>query len=136
MAVEAEEPSPVYVYNRLRPHESSCTVVTRVTDALNLLKNEGTATLADFPNNPDICNNPDPQLLVTGSTDQKLGGWRAIKRENNNDWHSPVAVDDIRGALFHQQPVVFTGPRPTISPTSNDQRLIPTPATKTTTDMP
>ncbi|WP_353230185.1 C1 family peptidase [Novosphingobium sp.] len=112
VALATEQPSPVYVYNRLRPNGSSCTVPTRVIDALKLLKNEGTATFADFPDNPNICNDPAPQSLVSGSTDQKLGGWSAISRENARDPQSPVVLDDIRGALFRQQPVVFTMPAP------------------------
>jgi len=103
----SEEPSPAYVYNRLRPRGSSCAAATRIVDALTLLKTEGTVSLADFPDNPGLCDIPVAHSLVTDSSDQKLGGWRAIDREKSGDWHSPIVIDDIKGALFRQQPVVF-----------------------------
>lgn len=106
----AQEPSPAYVYNRLRPQGSSCSVPTRIVDALTLLKTEGTVSLADFPDNPGQCADPVEHSLVTAASDQKLGGWKAIDRETPGDWHTPVVIDDIKGALFRQQPVVFAMP--------------------------
>lgn len=108
----AEEPSPAYVYNRLRPSGSSCSVPTRMTDALNLLKSEGTVSFAEFPDNPDQCANPVAHSLVGAQSDQRLGDFRAIDRERAHDWQSPVRIDDIKGALFLQQPVVFAMPAP------------------------
>ncbi len=106
----AEEPSPVYVYNRLRPSGASCSVATRLVDALTFLKTEGTASLEQFPDDPGACADPLPHSLVGGASEQRLGGWRAIERENPGDRHSPVVIDDIKGALFRQQPVVFAMP--------------------------
>jgi hypothetical protein len=108
----AQEPSPVYVYNRLRPRGSACNVATRIVDALTLLKTEGTLSLADFPDNPDVCATPEEHSLVGAGFRQKLGGWQAIERENPRDHDSPVVIDDIKGALFRQQPVVFAMPAP------------------------
>ena len=106
----AEEPSPAYVYNRLRPNGSSCAVATRIVDALALLKSEGTVSLAQFPDNPGLCGSPVAHSMVNADSGQKLGDWRAIDREKSGDWHSPVVIDDIKGALFRQQPVVFAMP--------------------------
>ncbi|WP_374411275.1 C1 family peptidase [Novosphingobium colocasiae] len=104
-----EIPSPTYVYDRIRPQGSDCKVPTRIVDALSLLKDEGAASLADFPNDPSKCAVAGADMLGRSSA-LKLDGWRAVDRERPDDWQSPVIIDDIKGALFRKEPVVFTMP--------------------------
>ena len=106
----SEEPSPAYVYNRLRPRGSGCSVPTRIVDALTFLKSEGTVSLAEFPDTPDTCAEPVQHSLVSAQAAQRLGGWQAIDREKPGDRRSPVVIDDIKGALFRGEPVVFAMP--------------------------
>ena len=106
----SDEPSPAYVYNRLRPPGSSCTLPTFITDALKLLKSEGTVSFADYPDDPSQCETPAPAELMARASVQRLGDWQSIRREQPANWHSPVVIDDIKGALFRRQPVVFAMP--------------------------
>ncbi|MFD2579457.1 C1 family peptidase [Novosphingobium colocasiae] len=48
--------------------------------------------------------------MLGRSSALKLDGWRAVDRERPDDWQSPVIIDDIKGALFRKEPVVFTMP--------------------------
>lgn len=104
-----ELPSPTYVYDRIRPLGSDCRVPTRIVDALTLLKDEGAASLAQFPNDPSKCAQASAAMLGSSGS-LKLAGWRAVEREKPDDWQSPVIIDDIKGALFRKEPVVFTMP--------------------------
>jgi hypothetical protein len=49
LTAPANPMSPAYVYNRLRKPGSACDRPVRIVDALRLLQNEGTVTVADFP---------------------------------------------------------------------------------------
>lgn len=106
----AEQMSPAYVYNRLRAPGSQCTTTMSIVKALNLLKNEGAVTLADFPDDIKTCNIPAPAALLGKAATYRLGNWRAIDRERPKDERSPVVIDDIKGALSRGEPVVFAMP--------------------------
>ena len=106
----AEEMSPAYVYNRLRPAGSACDRSIRIVDALNLLQSEGVVSLADFPDDLRNCPMPAPASLREKAQAFRLAGWNAIDREVPGDSKSPVVLDDIKGALARKQPVVFALP--------------------------
>ena len=106
----AEQMSPAYVYNRLRPAGSQCDRAIRIVDALNLLQTEGVVNLQDFPDDLRSCPIPAPTSLREKAGAFKLAGWRAIDRETPGDWRTPVILDDIKGALSRGQPVVFGMP--------------------------
>jgi len=108
--VPAEQLSPAYVYNRLRPPGSACSSTIRIVDALNLLQTEGVVSLADFPDDMRNCPMPAPRSLQEKASAFKLASWRAIDREIPGDWQTPVVLDDIKGALARQEPVVFAMP--------------------------
>ena len=105
-----EEVSPAYVYNRLRPAGSACDRPIRIVDALNLLKNEGSVTFADFPDDVSKCAIPASAEMRAKAAALRLGSWRAIKREDGGGLRSPVVLDDIKGALARGEPVVFAMP--------------------------
>lgn len=101
--------SPAYVYNRLRKPGSACDRAIRIVDALKLLQTEGTVPLSDFPDEISRCSIPAPEALIGKAKANRLSDWRAIARSRRSDG-SKVVLDDIKGALFRGEPVVFAMP--------------------------
>lgn len=101
--------SPAYVYNRLRRPGSACDRAVRIVDALRLLQSEGSVTLADFPDDITRCEIAAPQALVGKAKANRLTQWHAIAR-TRRDGASRVVLDDIKGALSRNEPVVFAMP--------------------------
>lgn len=108
----AEQMSPAYVYNRLRPAGSPCTGAITIVQALTLLKNEGAVSLADFPDDMTKCAIPAPDALKAKAGDFRLLDWRAVDREVKDDWRTPIVLDDVKGALARGVPVIFAMPAP------------------------
>jgi hypothetical protein len=112
--VQPDEPSdqmsPAYVYNRLRPAGSPCTGTISIVQALTLLKNEGTVSLADFPDDMTKCAIPAPEALKVKAGNYRLLDWRAVDREVKDDWRTPIILDDVKGALARGAPVIFAMP--------------------------
>lgn len=97
--------SPAFLYNRLLADNArardSCMAGTRISDALNLLRHDGIASLADFPYDPRRCSVlPDTQV-ETQAQSFRIEDWRAI------DTSSAGALDDIKGQIARGDPVVF-----------------------------
>lgn len=109
-AQPADQMSPAYVYNRLRPPGSPCTGAITIVQALTLLKNEGTVSLAEFPDDMTKCAIPAPEALKAKAGDFRLLDWRAIDREVKDDWRTPIILDDVKGALARGAPVIFSMP--------------------------
>ncbi|WP_420143890.1 C1 family peptidase [Sphingobium sp.] len=109
----ADQMSPAYVYNRLRPAGSPCTGTISIVAALTLLKNEGAVTLADFPDDMRNCAIPAPDALKAKASAYRLLDWRAVDREVKDDWRTPIVLDDVKGALARGAPVIFAMPAPT-----------------------
>lgn len=106
----ADQMSPAYVYNRLRPAGTACVGTIRIVDALALLQEEGVVSLADFPDDLTKCTIPAPATLKEKAAALRIGDWRAVDRETPNDWRTPVVLDDIKGALSRGAPVIFAMP--------------------------
>lgn len=111
-AQPADQMSPAYVYNRLRPAGTPCTGTISIVQALELLKNEGTVTLADFPDDMTRCAIPAGEELRGKAGHYRLLDWRAIDREVKDDWRTPLVLDDVKGALARGAPVIFAMPAP------------------------
>ena len=106
----SEQMSPAYVYNRLRKPGTPCSGTISIVQALTLLQNEGTVTLADFPDDMTKCAIPADDALRAKAGDYRLLDWRAIDRETKDDWRTPIILDDIKGALARGAPVIFAMP--------------------------
>ena len=108
--------SPAYSYNRLRAPGTGCTGAVSIPSALDLLRDEGAVTLGEFPDNPALCPIPAPATLKARAQSFRLSNWRAIDRERpSDDWHNPLVLDDVKGAIARRVPVVFgmaIGPMP------------------------
>lgn len=111
-ATPADQMSPAYVYNRLRPAGSPCSGTISIVQALTLLKNEGTVSLADFPDDMTKCAIPAPEALKAKAGHYRLLDWRAVDREVKDDWRTPIILDDVKGALARGAPVIFAMPVP------------------------
>ena len=109
-ALPSEEMSPAYVYNRLRPPGSQCDRPTVMVDALRVLKQEGTVTLSEFPDDLRACATPAPQAMISRAAQNRLGGWDTIDAVKSGLYKSAINVDDIKGAIAQELPVVFTMP--------------------------
>lgn len=109
-ATPADQMSPAYVYNRLRPAGSPCAGTISIVQALTLLKNEGTVSLADFPDDMTKCAIPAPEALKAKAGNYRLLDWRAVDREVKDDWRTPIILDDVKGALARGAPVIFAMP--------------------------
>lgn len=111
-AKPADQMSPAYVYNRLRTPGSPCSGTISIVAALTLLKNEGTVTLADFPDDMTRCAIPASEALKGKASNFRLLDWRAVDREVKDDWRTPIILDDVKGALARGAPVIFAMPAP------------------------
>lgn len=105
----AELMSPAYVYHQLKPRGSGCMAPVTMVDTLNFLKRTGAVSLADFPTDVTQCSSDVPAMLATKAGAARLRGFERIRTETLTGFRRPVlVVDDIKGALAHRRPIVFT----------------------------
>jgi hypothetical protein len=90
--------SPAYIYNRLHDFRGSCDTGTSISDALDLLKSDGAATLAAYPYLENDCTRPLPPELARGVSEFRISGWSAVDNKK---------LDDAKGQLARGNPVVF-----------------------------
>ena len=94
-------PSPAYIYDSTRRFARSCDSGSRISDALNLLK-DGAVSLAEYPYNEDVCwGRPQAQIIARASR-FTIAEWRVV------DTHR---LDQVKGELAGGHPVVI-GMRP------------------------
>ncbi len=90
--------SPAYIYNRLHEGATNCDKGTAISDALDLLMNEGVPPMSEFPYAADNCfRMPDNKIKLLASR-FKIKSWRRIE---------PTKLDDAKGQLNAGNPVVF-----------------------------
>ena len=90
--------SPAYIYNRLHDFRGNCDTGTAISEALGVLKNEGSPTLSAYPYVEGDCSRPaTPQLVRDGSA-FRISGWSALDNKR---------LDDAKGQLARGNPVVF-----------------------------
>ena len=91
-----EIPSPAYIYDSIRWPDTSCRSGTRISDALELLK-EGAPSQADYPYHARRCRRPGAPLLVRASR-FRISDWRVV------DTDEP---DQVKAELHQGHPVVI-----------------------------
>ena len=90
--------SPAYVYNRVNNFSGRCDVGSAISEALQVLKNEGAPTLSAYPYIEDNCARPPtPDLLRIGSQ-FRISGFTGVDNKR---------LDDIKGQLAQGNPVIF-----------------------------
>lgn len=89
--------SPAYVFNQIRAKTPSCDTGTLISDALNLLTQQGVARLSEFPYTPERCDRLPSALHQKSASRFKIFGWSTIRRGD---------LDGVKGALFRGHPVI------------------------------
>ncbi len=90
--------SPAYLYNQVINAKGNCTTGTRISDTLEFLRQNGTATLRDFPYIDGNCSAIPDSSLQQKSRPNNIDEWRRVSLQN---------LDDIKGELANGDPVVF-----------------------------
>jgi len=93
-------PSPAYIYDSIRELGESCDEGTRITDALELLK-QGVLAHSEYPYDEDLCRRPGTDV-VARATRFKIADWQVVDADR---------LDQVKGELVNGHPVVI-GMRP------------------------
>lgn len=88
--------SPAFVYNQLKT--GSCDDGTSVADALELLKETGVASLAEFPYDAHNCSHLPDDKVLSDAKSFRIEDWKSL------DVHK---LDDLKGQIFSGNPVIF-----------------------------
>jgi hypothetical protein len=89
--------SPAYIYNQIRGDKNSCEEGSYINQALDLMKNQGVATLADFSYSKSNCSKlPDPEVK------------NSAKKNNIKDWSYiwPGDLGSVKSELYKGNPVI------------------------------
>ncbi|MDE0149160.1 MAG: DUF4384 domain-containing protein [Rhodospirillaceae bacterium] len=89
-------PSPAFIYDTIRRPGAGCDTGSRISDALNLLKN-GAVSWATYPYGPRRCRRPGPGT-VARATRFRIAGWLRV------DTGRP---DQVKAELAKGHPVVI-----------------------------
>lgn len=92
-------PSPAYIYNSI-VNKEDCAGGSRINDALSLLRDFGSASLRDYPYNPNTCAKPSPEISLR-SGDFRIKGFNRLDTTNDD------VLDSIKGELAKDNPVIL-----------------------------
>ena len=91
--------SPSFIYNQITSPDPKCDGGSTMKEALELMKRDGVATLAQFPYNPNDCSRqPSPQVRAEAQKN-RIAGFTLLGRKGSID------LDDVKGALGRGNPV-------------------------------
>jgi len=89
--------SPAYIYNQIRGDKKSCEQGSYIDQALNLMKTQGVATLADFSYLQNNCSRlPDPEVKSTARKNV-IKDWSYISQGD---------LSSIKSELYKGNPVI------------------------------
>jgi len=92
--------SPAFLYNQL-VRTPDCQGGSNIKQALELMRTEGIATLADFPYDDRSCVRKPNDVVIQRAAPNTIAGYRSFGQ--NGEIHP----DDIKGALLAGDPVEF-----------------------------
>ena len=95
-----EIPSPAFLYDSIRAPGASCDTGTRISDALDRLK-EGAVTYAEYPYDERRCRRPGARWVARASK-FRIADWRVVDTDR---------LDQVKAELTRGHPVVI-GMRP------------------------
>ena len=91
--------SPAYIYNQLVAGRSGeCNRGTSIPAALNLLKEQGAATLADFPYDPSTCDRLPTLRIRSDAGRWKIADWGRVELDQAS----------VKGHLAADRPLVIS----------------------------
>lgn len=97
IALPQSIPSPSFIYNQIVADPSDCASGSSITLALEVLKQYGTMSLADYPYDQDKCGYPSDDELARG-TDFRIGDYQTV------DF---TRLDQVKGELSDGNPVII-----------------------------
>ena len=101
--------SPAYIFNQLRHAEPGRCAGSQISDALNLLVNQGVARLDEFPYSDNNCSRvPSTQVRASAALN-KIRSWRSIRTGQ---------IETVKGELYRGNPVIVA-----MSTTDNFHRV-------------
>lgn len=89
--------SPAYIFNQLRHSEANGCYGSQISDALNLLVNQGVARLDEFPYTDNNCTQIPSARVRASAALNKIRGWRSIQKGQ---------VETVKGELYRGNPVI------------------------------
>lgn len=99
--------SPAFLYNSVRGPGKGCMTPLRLADALAFLRDRGAVSYADFPTDVNQCSAAVPIGLADKARDFRIRSFRRIEVKPAPGFPRALNVDDIKGALYQEKPVVF-----------------------------
>ncbi len=90
--------SPSFVYNAIKRDPNDCMSGATIVEALNFLQSNGTVPIELFPYDTNSCVSVADAQLTELAGNFKVDGWSRLDIRT---------LDDIRGALAKDRPVVF-----------------------------
>lgn len=82
--------SPAFIYNQLKK-TPDCTGGTTFSDALNLLRRDGVATLADFPYREDDCSRQPDVAVRMAARPFAIADWRRVNVQDPTEVKTHLA---------------------------------------------
>lgn len=83
--------SPAFIYNQIN-RSGSCSAGTYITDALNLLAEKGSASLADFPYNDSNCLSRPNSFVNQSASFFRIASWSRVNVQSTPDVKAHVAA--------------------------------------------
>lgn len=83
--------SPAFIYNQIKLN-SNCSGGSHFTDALNVLRRDGVATLADFPYNPSDCAAMPSAIVKQNARAFSVADWRRINVQDEIELKTQLAA--------------------------------------------
>lgn len=89
--------SPSYIYNQIKRGNKNCDSGSSISEALNLVRDQGVPRISDFPYFDSNCSRLPTADIKNRAAQYKIRDWRAI----------PVGdLESIKGELYRGNPVV------------------------------
>ena len=99
--------SPAFIYNSLRGSGAGCMTPLRLADALVFLRDRGAVSYADFATDVARCDAAMPAGLADKARGFRLRSFVRVGLKPVPGLPRALNIDDIKGALYREQPVVF-----------------------------
>ncbi len=90
-------PSPAYIYDSIRSPGDACDKGTKISDALDLLRDGGSLTHAEYPYDEDLCRRPRTGDVARASK-FRIAGWQVVDTGR---------LDQVKAELANGHPVVI-----------------------------
>lgn len=88
--------SPSYIYNQIKKG-SDCLIGSWITDALDLLKDQGVCTIGEMPFNENDCTTQPTQLQRQSALANKILYYETL----------PINIEQIKAAIYNGNPVII-----------------------------